>query len=234
MKVEIWSDIVCPWCYIGKRRFEAALAQFVHRDQVEIIWHSFELDPDTPQSSDETLVEMLMNKYGTSRQQALGQLKQVTDLAAKEGLAYQLEAGKPANTFNAHRLIHLAAKHNLQEAMKERLLRAHLVENLPVNDKETLVQLATEVGIESEEAQKMLADDTYTDDVVADKQRARMFGITGVPFFAIDEKYGISGAQPTEVFLKALEQAWADAHPLINVTAGSQQGGVCEGDNCAL
>ncbi len=234
IQVEIWSDVVCPWCYIGKRRFESALAAFKHRDQVEVRWRSFQLDPDTPQTSEKTIVEMLAGKYGMSLERAAAANARVSTLAAQEGLEYHLEQARPENTLNAHRLIHLADKHGLQDAMKERLMRAYFTEGLRVGDIETLVRLACEVGLDAEEARTVLTGDTYADEVRADEREAQMLGITGVPFFVINEKYGISGAQPVEVFSKALEQVWTEFHPLIKVNAGTGEEGTCEGDSCAI
>lgn len=234
MQVEIWSDIVCPWCYIGKRRFEAALANFKQRDQIQITWKSFQLDPNAPRVSDETLNQMLAKKYGMSAEKAASANAQVTSLAAQVGLDYHLELAHPGNTFDAHRLIHLAANHGLQGEMKERLMLAYFTEGQPVGDVETLIKLAVEVGLDADEARTVLAGDTYADEVIADEREARTLGISGVPFFVIDEKYGISGAQPTELFQQALEQAWSESHPLIRVTANTQDGDSCEGDSCAI
>jgi predicted DsbA family dithiol-disulfide isomerase len=233
MKVEIWSDIVCPWCYIGKRRFEAALAQFKHRDQVEIIWRSFELDPNSPRQVAGLLENMLAKKLGVSLAQATAMNAQLTELAATEGLAYRLDQAKPGNTFDAHRLIHLAAAHNLQGAAKERLLHAYFNEGLPIGDPDTLVKLGVEIGLDADSVRAMLASDAYTAEVRADVQRAGAFGIRGVPFVAIDETYGVSGAQPSDVFLDALEKAWAASHPLITLGQAGDVG-LCEGDNCEV
>ena len=233
MKVEIWSDVVCPWCYIGKRRFESALARFKHRDQVEVIWRSFELDPTSPRQVEGTLDNMLAKKLGVSAAQAAAMNAQVTDLAAQEGLEYRLDQAKPGNTFDAHRLIHLAAAHNLQGAAKEHLLHAYFSGGLAIGDPETLVKLGTEIGLDAEAVRAMLVSDAYAEEVRADIERARSFGIRGVPFVAIDETYGVSGAQPADTFLAALEQAWAASHPLV--TLGQAEGvGVCEGDNCEI
>lgn len=233
MKVEIWSDIVCPWCYIGKRRFEAAVAQFKHRDQVEIVWRSFELDPNAAPQYPGTLEEMIAKKLGLGVAKAAAMHAQLTELAAKEGLDYQLEYAKPGNTFNAHRLIHLAKAHNLQAVAKEKLLHAYFTEGKAIGDVETLVTIGSEIGLDAYEVRAMLASNLYADDVKADVQRAAAFGIRGVPFVAIDETYGVSGAQPAEVFLDTLEKAWAASHPLISL--GQVEGvGVCEGDNCEI
>jgi len=234
LKVEIWSDVVCPWCYIGKRRFESALADFEHRDQVEVYWRSYQLDPQAPRTSELTLNEILASKYGTTRQKAEEMNAHVSSLAAAEGLDYRLEQAHPANTFDAHRLIHLAATHDLQDAMKERLMRAYFTEGQAVGDAGTLVALAVEVGLDAEEARSVLANDTYSDEVADDIHLARELGISGVPFFVINEQYGISGAQPKDVFQRTLKQVWAETHPLITIGGTGEDAGSCEGENCAI
>jgi predicted DsbA family dithiol-disulfide isomerase len=234
MMIEIWSDVVCPWCYIGKRRFESALARFAHRDQVVVVWRSFELDPHAPRRTLGSLNDLLAQKIGVSPAQAAAMNRQVADLAATEGLDYQLDRAKPGNTFDAHRLIHLAAAHNLQAQAKERLLRAYFTEGLPISDPDTLATIGAELGIAGDEVRAMLAGDAYADDVRADERRAAAFGIRGVPFFVIDEQYGVSGAQTPTVFLDALEQAWATAHPLTLVSAPSQEDGNCDDGSCAV
>ena len=233
MKIEIWSDVVCPWCYIGKRRFEEALSKFEHKGDVEVVWRSYQLDPSTPTKSRQSVTDRLAAKYGVSRQQAVGMNDRVTTIAKEVGLDYHLENAKHSNTFDAHRLIHLGKRHGIQDAVKERLMKAYFVEGEAVGDVDTLVKLASEVGIDPDEAREVLEADEFADEVRADENRARMFGITGVPFFAIDEKFGISGAQPSEVFTEALNAAWADSHPLVAV--GSPQGAeTCEGEACAI
>lgn len=234
MKVEIWSDVACPWCYIGKRRFEGALAQFEQRDQVEVTWRSYQLDPGASRNPGQSVTEMLAQKYGVSLKQAEAMNERVSGLAAQEGLEYHLEQAKYGNTFDAHRLIHLAEAHNLQDEMEERLFKAYFTEGLALGDVETLVRLASEIGIDEEEARTVLSGDTYADEVRADVRKARALGIQGVPFFAIDEKYGVSGAQPTEALKEVLEQVWAESHPLIKLAVTSQEGESCEGDSCAL
>jgi predicted DsbA family dithiol-disulfide isomerase len=209
MQIEIWSDVVCPWCYIGKRRFEAALAQFAHRDEVVVAWRSYELDPHAPREEEGSLNDMLARKLRVSTAQAAAMNQRVIDLAAGEGLDYQLARARPGNTFDAHRLIHLAAAHNLQAVAKERLLRAYFTEGRPIGDLDTLAQIGAELGLPGDEVRAMLEGDAYAADVRADQRRAAEFGIQGVPFFVIDERYGVSGAQPAAVFLDALEQAWA-------------------------
>ena len=234
MKVEIWSDVVCPWCYLGKHRFEEALAQFEHRDQVEIIWRSYQLDPNAPRTSGETLNEMLAKKYGMNIKQAAANHDRLTALGAEAGLEYHFERAKPGNTFDAHRLIHLAASKGLQNDVKERLMRAYFTDGAAIGDSETLVEIVAEAGIDADEARAVLASDAYADDVRADERRARALGIHGVPFFALDEQYGVSGAQPAEIFLNVLEHAWAESHPLIKVVGDAGDSGVCEDDSCAI
>ena len=233
MQVEIWSDVVCPWCYIGKRRFEAALARFAHRDQIELTWRSFELDPGAPRLLPGTLSEILARKKGMPVAQAEAMQAQLTALAAADGLEYHFERTKSGNSFDAHRLLHLAAGTRLQDAMKERLLRAYFTEGLPIGDPETLISLAAEVGIDPEAARAALAGEAYAADVRADERRAATLGIQGVPFVVIDGRYGVSGAQTPEVFLRALETAWADSHAPAMVTA-SDASGSCEGEAYAV
>ena len=234
MKVEIWSDVVCPWCYIGKRRFEAALDDFPQRDQVEIVWRSFQLDPSSPRQVEGSLDEMLARKMG-GLERAKAANARVAALASEVGLEYHLDRAKPGNTFDAHRLIHLAATHGLQGEMKERLMHAYFTEGKPVGDEETLVALASEVGLDAEEARAALNGDDFADEVRADIDLAGAYGISGVPFFVLDGKYGVSGAQPTELFEQALETAWAASKPLTLVSAGgAEDGEACEGDSCAI
>jgi predicted DsbA family dithiol-disulfide isomerase len=234
MKAEIWSDVVCPWCYIGKHRFESALAQFPQRDQVAVTWRSFQLDPSAARNPDQTVTERLAGKYGVSLQQASAMNERVSRLAAQEGLHYHLDQARGGNTFDAHRLIHLAASHGLQQEMEERLFRAYFTEGKPIGDVETLVALAAEVGLDTDEARAALDSDAYADAVRADERRARTLGISGVPFFVLDEKYGVSGAQPAEVLGEVLDQVWAESHPLITPQGADQPADACEGDACAL
>jgi predicted DsbA family dithiol-disulfide isomerase len=234
VKVEIWSDVVCPWCYIGKRRFESALAQFPQRGEVEITWRSFQLDPSALRDPDQTVTERLAGKYGVSLQQAAAMNERVSGLAAHEGLDYRLDQARGGNTFDAHRLIHLAASRGLQQEMEERLFHAYFTEGKAIGDVETLVALAAEVGLDTDEARTVLTGDAYADAVRADERRARVLGITGVPFFVLDEKYGVSGAQPAEVLREVLEQVWTESHPLITPQGADQPADACEGDACAL
>ncbi len=208
MKIEIWSDVVCPWCYIGKRRLESALSRFEHAGEVEITWRSFELDPNAPLRFEGTADERLAKKYGMSPAQAAASHDRVTSLAAQEGLDYHFEKAQYGNSFDAHRLIHLAAKHGMQDAMKERLMKAYFTEGLAISDREILIRIASEMGLDPKETRTVLESDAYAREVRADEERAVKTGIHGVPFFLVDGKYGVSGAQSPETFLEVLEQAW--------------------------
>ena len=212
MQVEIWSDIICPWCYIGKRRFEIALANFAQREDVHVIWRSFELDPGSPPEYPYTLEEMLARKYGVSPQQAAAMNTRVTALAREVGLEYRLNVARPGNTFDAHRLLHFAAMQQLGDRATERIMHAYFCESLPVGDRVALARLAPEFGIAENEALAMLESEQYSGKVRADESRAEKLGITGVPFFLFDEKSSVSGAQPVKVFAEALQQAWSGCH----------------------
>jgi predicted DsbA family dithiol-disulfide isomerase len=235
MLVEIWSDVVCPWCYIGKRRFEAALVGFGHRHEVELVWRSFELDPSAPPSTDErgSYAERLATKYGCSVAEAQAMTDQMTEAAAKEGLEFRFDRARPGNTFDAHRLLHLALAHGRQDALKERLDRATFTDGSPVSDHAALRRLAAEVGLAEAEVDAVLSSDRYSEAVRADEAQARAYGIDGVPFFVVDGKYGISGAQPADLVLQTLEQAWSERSPLTIVTPDGAGPG-CDGDSCAV
>jgi predicted DsbA family dithiol-disulfide isomerase len=232
MKVEIWSDVVCPWCYVGKRRFETALSTFEHRADVEVQWRSFELDPEAPAIREGDPVQRLADKYGLTRAQALAADARLTDLAAAEGLDFHLETARGGNTFDAHRLLHLAAEKGIQDAVKERFMRAYFTESEPVGDPETLTRLAVDAGLDETEVKTVLTSGQYATDVIADEQQAAAYGISGVPFFVVDGRYGVSGAQSPDVLLQTLRTAYAEANPLTMVTASGD--GVCEGDACAM
>ncbi len=230
MKVEFWSDIVCPWCYIGKRRFEKALSQFEHGKEVEVIWRSFELDPSTPRESGD-LVAALSKKMGRSADEVKQMMAQITNLAAQDGLEYRFDLTKTGNTFDAHRIVHFAADQGLVEEVNEHLYRAYFTEGVPVSDIEALVQVAVKAGLDENATREMLASDKYSEDVRSDESRAHSLKVSGVPFVLANEKYAISGAQSTEVFLDALRQAWNDAHP-ITVVGGD--GNSCDDGNCLI
>jgi predicted DsbA family dithiol-disulfide isomerase len=206
--VEIWSDIACPWCYVGKRRFESALAEFEHRDDVEVTWRSFELDPAAPAERDGDGAQHLADKYGMSRDEALAAQQRLTDVAAGEGLAFRFDLARGGNTFDAHRLVHLAAAHGLQDAMKERIMRAYLEQGELISSHAVLERLAADVGLPAEEVGDVLSTDRYSREVREDERTAAGLGIHAVPFFVIDRKLGASGAQPAPVLLDFLARGW--------------------------
>jgi predicted DsbA family dithiol-disulfide isomerase len=230
MQVEVWSDVVCPWCYIGKRKLETALSRFAHADQVEVVWRSFQLDPSIPEGHTEATLPALAAKYGRSVEEMAQMQRRVEEVAAGEGLEYHLAEGVSGNTLLAHQLIHLAAEHGLGGEMKERLLHAHFEQQLGVFDVDSLVPLAVEVGLDEAEVRAALTDRRYLAAVHEDIETARMLGATGVPFFVIDRTYGAAGAQPAEQLLQLLERAWADTHPLLTVPAAEG----CEDGTCSV
>ena len=209
MDLEIWSDIACPWCYIGKRRLEHGLARFEHADQVTITYRSFELDPHAPAEREGELAGLLARKYGMSIEQARESQRGLTTLAAEEGLAFRFDLARSGNTFDGHRLVHLAAEHGLQAAMKEGLMRAYFSEGRLISDPATLVALGREVGLPADEVEQLLASDRFADEVRADEQAAASLGVSGVPTFIVDRRVGVTGAQPPELILEMLRQGWA-------------------------
>lgn len=232
LRVDVWSDIACPWCYVGKRRLEAALARFRWRDSVEVVWRAFELDPSSPRERDTSVsnAERLAQKYGTSRQQAEAMLARMTDTAKGDGLDFHFERQRSGNTFDAHRLLHLAAERGVQDAVKERFLRGYMTDGEAIGNPDALVRMAAEAGLPEEETRKVLATDAYAAEVREDEAQAQELGISGVPFFVIGGRYGLSGAQPAEVILEALNRAWKDLAP---TAADAAQGAVCGPEGCA-
>jgi predicted DsbA family dithiol-disulfide isomerase len=206
MQIEIWSDVICPWCYIGKRHFEKALEQFGQLENINVIWRSFELDRNAPSHYPGTLEERLASKYGVSLQEAAAMNERVTAVARESGLEYRLSDARPGNTFDAHRLLHFANSKNLGDQAAECIMQAYFSESLPVGDRAALAALAPQFGIAEAAAAVMLESGAYSDAVRADERRAAEFGVAGVPFFVFDEKSGISGAQPVAVFVEALQQ----------------------------
>jgi predicted DsbA family dithiol-disulfide isomerase len=211
--VEIWSDIACPWCYIGKRRFEAALAEFEHREEVRVRWRSFELDPGAPHERLGDRAEMLAQKYGMTVEQAREAEQRLTGVAAEEGLEFRFDIARAGNTFDGHRVVHLAEVVRLGDAMKERLLRAYFSEGELISDHDTLVRLAVEVGLAEQEVRELLGGDRFSDEVREDERMAGELGISAVPTFVLDRKLGASGAQPPEALLDLLRQGWAKRSP---------------------
>ena len=231
MEVEIWSDVACPWCYVGKRRFEAALEQFEHRDDVTITWRSFELDPDAPAERKGDRAEHLARKYGMSVEQARQAEAQMTQTAAAEGLDFRFDVARAGNTFDGHRLVHLAKDHGLQDAMKERLLHAYFSEGQVISDHETLARLAHDVGLPEDEVRDALAGDRYAAEVREDERTAQSFGIGAVPTFVVDRRLAASGAHPPEQLLSLLREGWAQRTPPVGVVSGPD-GEACGVDGC--
>jgi predicted DsbA family dithiol-disulfide isomerase len=208
MTVEIWSDVVCPFCYIGKREFERALEGFPFRDSVDVIWRSFELDPDAPVRSEFDMYGMLVSKYGGTREDAVQRVQGVVDRARTVGLEYVMDKAVIGSSFDAHRVLQFAKTVDKGDAMKERLLKAYFMEGAHLADVPTLIRLASEVGLDGAAVAEMLASTQFTEAVRQDEADARQLGVRGVPFFAIDRRFGVSGAQHSAAFLGALNQAW--------------------------
>jgi predicted DsbA family dithiol-disulfide isomerase len=237
MRVEIWSDIACPWCYVGKARFEKALEAFPHRDGVEVVHRSFELDPGRDKSDVQPVLAMLSKKYGMSEAQAQAGEENLGAQAAAEGLAYRTRDRDHGNTFDLHRLLHLAKEQGRQDELVQIFYRANFAEerSLFTEGDERLVELAVEAGLDADEVRKVLADPTaYADDVRADEREAAELGANGVPFFVLDRTYGVSGAQPAEVFTQALTQAWGNRSPLKLIDQGDTSAEACGPDGCAV
>jgi predicted DsbA family dithiol-disulfide isomerase len=207
MRVDIWSDVVCPWCYVGKARFEKALASFPHRDEVEVTFRSFELDPGAAVGGHETNLAMIAVKFGMPMPQAIQMEERVAGLARAEGLEYQLERPN-GNTFDLHRVLHLARVNGVQDAVVNALYQANFGQGRQVFDRSVIVDVATSAGLDEGDVLKVLDSDQYADAVRADEAQAHALGATGVPFFVFDMKIGVSGAQATETFTRALAQAW--------------------------
>jgi predicted DsbA family dithiol-disulfide isomerase len=230
--IEVWSDVVCPWCYIGKRRLESALAEFPH--EVEIVWRSFQLDPGAPAVPTETVAESLGRKYGGGPEAGARMIDNVEAVAAEEGLVYRLHHAQRANTIDAHRLLHLALEQGgpaLQGTVKEALLAAYFTDARNVADHAELRDVTVSAGVDPERVDEVLASEEYLAEVYADIEQAQAYGASGVPFFVIDKKYGVSGAQPADTFRQVLHRAWSDAHPALEVVGA---GDACGPDGCPV
>jgi predicted DsbA family dithiol-disulfide isomerase len=239
MRIEIWSDVVCPWCYIGKRRLERALAAFPHADEVEVVYRSFELDPSAPRHEHggerELPTPVLARKYGQSEAQMRRMQEQLIATAAEEGLAFRLLENVHTNTVDAHRLLHLALEIGgpaLQRELKEAMLAAYFSRAEDVGDPAVLRRLATGAGLDAARVDEVLAGDEFADAVEADIAQARAYGAGGVPFHVVDGRYGVSGAQPSEVFGQVLERAWSESHPVLETIGGGAD--ACGPDGCAI
>jgi predicted DsbA family dithiol-disulfide isomerase len=211
--IEVWSDVVCPWCYLGKRRLESALARFEASDEVRVVWRSFELDPAAPRRRELPAAEHLAAKYGMSEEQVAASWSRLTALGEADGIEYHLDRTQGGSSFDAHRLIHLGAAHGAQDAVLERVFRAYFTEGAATGEPDVLERLGVEAGLPPAEVAALLAGDRFADAVREDEQRARQFGITAVPFFALDERYGVSGAQSAGLLLEAIRTAWDERVP---------------------
>ena len=231
MKIEVWSDYVCPFCYIGKRRLEEALDQFPHADQVEVEFKSFELDPNAPTTDSRSIYEVLAKKYSMPLEQAKVTTAQVAAQAREVGLDYDFDNMVVTGTLDSHRLTHYAKTVGREQALSEALLQAYFIDAKHIGDHDVLVEIATSVGLDASAVRDVLASDVYTDDVRAEEQRASALGVTGVPFFVFDNKYGVSGAQPTSAFTQVLEKVWTESNPTIQVLSN---GATCTDDSCDM
>ncbi|MGD0673889.1 MAG: DsbA family oxidoreductase [Polyangiaceae bacterium] len=212
LDVDVWSDIACPWCYVGKRRLESARASFAHPERVRVRWRAFELDPAAPRSAGEMgpYAERLAKKYGMSRAEGEKRLRHLTELAAIEGLELRFDRIRPTNTFDAHRLVALARTRGVEDLAQERLMRAYFTDGLAVADPGVLAGLGDEMGLDRNDVHDVLASDAYSGEVRRDEDRARQLGISGVPFFMLGQHLAVSGAQPSSTLAAALEEAWTD------------------------
>jgi len=229
MRIEIWSDVVCPWCYIGKRRLERALEVFPHADSVEVVYRSFELDPTAPEVGHESVAEMLGRKYGGGDANGRRMMARVEEIAAEVGLRFDYAHATHSSTVDAHRLLHLALEQGRQPELKEAFLAAFFTRGESMGDHAVLREVAVGAGLDRARVDEVLAGEEYAGAVQADIDQAHAYGVTGVPFFVVDGRYGVSGAQPTEVFTQLLDRAWSESQPLETVTA---DGGVCGPDGC--
>jgi len=227
MKVEIWSDVMCPFCYIGKRRFEEALAEFAHKDEIEIEWKSFQLNPDMVTDPSRNIDQYLADVKGWTLDYAKQLNTQVTEMAAEVGLTYNFDKAVVANSFDAHRFAHLAKQNGLGDAAEEALFKAYFTDGRNIANHNTLTELGTEIGLNAEEIKQTLDSDAFSDEVKHDIAEASYLGVRGVPFFVMNRKYAVSGAQMVPVFTETLEKAygeWKQDQPLT----------IIDGDNCSI
>ena len=224
MLVEIWSDVVCPWCAGGRARLERALAAYAHADEVDVRWRSFELDPTRRGTVDGDYVTMLARKYRTDRRRAQQMVDRMTEAGAAEGVTFRFDIARPGSTFDAHRLLHLAADRGVQHEATARFLEGYHSEGVPIAEHGPLAELATSAGLDPDEVTEVLAGDAYAADVRADEEQAREYGISGVPFFVLDRRAAVAGAQPAEQLLAALRQVRSASQQDVPDTAGGHEG----------
>ncbi|SEQ78219.1 DsbA family oxidoreductase [Pedobacter rhizosphaerae] len=238
MKVEIWSDVMCPFCYIGKRHFEQAIDKLPFKNEIEVDWKSYQLNPEYHNTDNETIYDYLSRSKGMSVEHAKQMTQQVVDMAANAGLTINFDKNIPANTFNAHRLIHLAAKHNLQDVAEEKLFEAHFVQGKNIGEDAVLIEVAKEIGLDATETTAALASDQYAEAVRYDIYESQNLGIRGVPYFVMDRKYGVSGAQPVQAFTDALTQSfqeWKASQPQSTLTSlNKNNDAICDENGCEI
>jgi predicted DsbA family dithiol-disulfide isomerase len=210
MKLEIWSDVMCPFCYIGKRKFEQALELFEHKDMVEVVWHSFQINPNLEYQPNKDMYDYVAELKGQSREWSIKVHKNLIQTAKSLGLDYRFDKAKIANSFDAHRVIQLAKKYKLDDEIEERFFKAYFTESALMSDHATLIRLAMEIGLDEEEVKQVLSSNQYADEVHKDRQEAQQLGANGVPFFVIDRKLAVAGAQDSKVFLEVLEKGYAE------------------------
>ncbi|WP_294263185.1 DsbA family oxidoreductase [uncultured Chryseobacterium sp.] len=232
MKIEIWSDVMCPFCYIGKNNFEKALEQLPFKDEVEVEWKSFQLDPSLNPEETKSTVDYFREKKGFPEAQARQMISQVQQMGTGAGINFHFEKALITNTFSAHKILHLAKKYKKTNEMEEALFIAHFIEGKNVGDHKTLIDLAESLGIDSEETRQVLDTSTFDDEIKQDIQEARANGVSGVPFFILNGKYSVSGAQPAELFTSALQQTYDETMAPLKIQADN--GASCDADGCEI
>lgn len=227
MQVKIWSDVRCPFCYIGKKKFETALEEFPHKDKVEVIWKSFQLDPALKTDPNQTTLDYFVKTKGVSKEQARQMFAGATQMARAEGIEFNLERSVPANSFKAHRLIQFAKSKGLGNQIEEALFKAHFEEAMNIDDIKVLANVASSIGLDAEEFENIFVTNDFVNEVKQDELEARKIGVRGVPFFVFEDKYAVSGAQPSEIFLQHLEKSWEEFQ---KKNSGLE---ISEGDSCS-
>lgn len=231
MKVDVWSDVVCPWCFVGLANLDVAIGEFEHGDEVEVVLHSFQLDPNARTQSPEDHLAALARKYGTTPGAMKARQAQLISMGAERGIDFRFDKAWSGNTFDAHRLLHLALERGVQRELKARLGKAYFTDGDPIGEPDTLRKAAADVGLDPQEVDDVLAGDAYADDVRADISTAHQMDVTGVPFFVVDGRLGLSGAQPPETLGRVLAKAWDSRAPQVEVV---ETGDACGPDGCAL
>ncbi len=233
MKIELWSDFACPFCYIGKKRFEAALDSFPHKDKVEVIFKAYQLNPNAPKVMEGNAAESFAKGHRMSVDKAKERFNMFKQQAQTVGLTYDYENIQMTNSFDAHRLAKWANKFGLEEVLSDRLMKAYFTDGLNIADIETLTAIAKEVGLNELEAKKVLESKDFGDQVVNEINEGRQIGVQGVPFFVLNRKYGVSGAQPVEYFTQVLEKLWEEVKPLEDIS-GASEGHTCDDETCSI